>query len=285
MSIEKQLGPSDNIRRTIPIKPLEDNPPAAKIVDFSVTTDSVVATATIVTDDATQRFKVLWGDGDEDVINHQPGSLVSDFPAHNEDPLPEGTYKLYHVYDDFESYESNAFSVVLQVDDVNGSFNFEFRNIIITPRYRVTNYPLSFRMGNWCDPAWEDASEFKIKQVIHDGSGNNVENTWKVDVPQDFNIGPSSSFRLDGSDWSRERTVQDGSVLVALKFWEIDPLFDDFVYFYSWSKPVTNADHYSELWETSETDMGCTIMVSIPKESKLIVPLPTNDRAVFAPEV
>ena len=222
------------------------------------------------------------------MVNHRPGLLIPISSGNNNNPLSEGTYKLYHRYNLTESSEPYEFSVNVRVDDVNGGVASVSHNIVITPRYRVTHYPLSFRLENWCDSSWEKESEFKIRQVIYQDDEQKVENTWgstddPVVYPQDYNIGPGPSVRLDGSGWSREITA-DELIREDWTFMELDLLVDDWIDYFLISGSATQTDRYSEVSEINTTMSGCSITLSIPKESELLVPLPTNDRAVFAPD-
>lgn len=70
---------------------------AANIAGFSVTTDSVVATATVSTDGTMSRIVVDWGDGKTDTLRHRPGIEVTPV-AGGDEPLPPGTYRFRHAY-------------------------------------------------------------------------------------------------------------------------------------------------------------------------------------------
>jgi hypothetical protein len=79
----------------VSVKPQRSQDIQASIASFSVTTDSVVATATVVTDGVMSRIVVDWGDGNRDTLNARPGHVV---PPGEIDPLPTGTYRFYHWY-------------------------------------------------------------------------------------------------------------------------------------------------------------------------------------------
>lgn len=280
----------DEPQLVMPVEPTEDEGPVARIVDFSVGTESVVATATVVTDDATRRIEVDWGDGEEDVINHRPGFLVrnGDF---RDDSLPEGTYQLYHAYDGPEDGRSFEHTVLVRVDDVDGGVDFAVRRITLSPRYRVTHYPLTVRLDGPCDSLFESANEFEIKQVV----GGDVVNEWDWDPSNNF-FGPSQNFRLEGSGVTREFDgpfAEDGTTFESLSFdfTEKDPISND--------KGRVSAHltldsrgydgYFAERIERYEqiSDKffgGCEIIYSYTKEMELLVPLPTNDRAVFSDE-
>lgn len=287
MSKTSQFESPENTLQTIPLSSQEYHTRAAEILSSSITTDSVVATATVVTGDATRRLKVRWGDGDEDVVNHQPGVFIPVSAGSNDEPLPEGTYKLYHRYDLTGIPEPYEFSVSLRVEDVTGNVATIFHDIVITPRYRLTHYPLSFRQEGWCDPCCED-SEFEIRQIVYQDDEQDVERWWGrtdglVKYPQNYNIGPGPYLPLEGSGWSREVTAGE-LIKEDWTFTEDDPLVNDPIVFFNISGPFTDGDRYSGVSEVTAAGSGCSITLSIPVESELIVPLPTNDRVVFAPD-
>jgi hypothetical protein len=124
--------------------PIESQPKGyavARIVDFSITTDSVVATATILTDNTMSRIVVDWGDGEVDTLTYKPGELAPAASLFGEDdPLPPGTYRFSHAYDEPEDKQPFEYIVLVRVEDKDGSVDFRVARITLTPRYRVTNY-------------------------------------------------------------------------------------------------------------------------------------------------
>lgn len=278
-----------------PIEPSEGERPAARIVDFSITTDSVVATATVITDEATRRVEIDWGDGEEDVVNHRPGTLVRDPSGMIDDPLPEGTYELYHAYDAPEDGLPFERTVLLRVDDVDGGVDFEIQQVRLTPRYRVTHYPMTVRLAGPCDFGGQ-TSEIDIEQVV----GGNLVNEWHWEPSNNF-FGESQRFRLEGSGVRREfevpRNVGDvSSESVYFEFAETDPglalnpddkgtfsarlHLDPEGYTGYYSEGVEGRAHLSDAWGHS-----CDVICSYDKEMELMVPLPTSDPVVFADDV
>lgn len=282
------VKPQEDLRLAIPIKPTKAKRAVARIVESFITTDSVVASATIVTDNTTRRIEVDWGDGKNDVINHRPGLLMRNLPVNGDDPLPSGTYQVHHIYDVSEDGRPFDHSVLLRVDDRNGGVDFRIHKITITPRYKVTHYPMTVRLKHGCDPAHESENEFNIQQTV---SGNLQANQWDWYPSNNF-FGTSQSFRLEGSGVTREFERPPigeggGSQAISFEFTEKDWIWDDLIRIYLF----IGLDHrgyegyFSERIEDEAYGDGCTIIYSYSKEMELIVPLPTRDRAVFSSEI
>jgi len=276
----------------IPLEPTHGGTSVARIVDVSISTDSVVATVTIVTDEPPRRIEIDWGDGDEDVVNHRPGFLVPDAADFVDEPLPEGTYRLHHAYDAPDDGQPFERTLLLRVDDVDGGVDFDIRPITLTPRYRITHYPMTVRLGGPCDLAVESTSELDIQQVV----GGDLVNEWHWEPSNNF-FGESQRFRLEGSGLRREFEVPQelgdvSSESVYFEVTETDPVWDD--------KGTIGAhlslDHRGyegyfgdriegEVQLSDPVGGGCKVIYSYDEEMELLVPLPTRDRVVFSDEV
>ncbi|SFG46524.1 hypothetical protein SAMN04488063_2136 [Halopelagius inordinatus] len=274
-------------RLSIPLEPTGTTDAVARIVDSSVATDSVVATATIVTDDPVRRVEVDWGDGETDVVTRRPGLLTRDRPAHGGDPLPDGTYQLTHAYAVSDDGRPFDHSVLLRVDDADGGVDFDVHRITLTPRYKVTHYPMTVRLKHGCDSSLEPGSEFDIRQTV----GGDVVNQWEWYPSNNF-FGTSQSFRLDGSGVTREferppLSEGGGVEAVSFEFTERDPLWDDLVriYLYVGLDHRGYSGYFSERVEDEASGDGCTIVYSYSKEMELLVPLPAGDDPAFSGEV
>jgi hypothetical protein len=246
---------------------------AKNIVGFSVTTDSVVATATVNTDNNMKRIVVTWGDGSSDTHAAIPGGTQLPSPA-GDPPLPPGTYQFHHAYDVSEDKKSFDHLVLLRVEDRDGDIDFRFQNITLTPRYKVTHYRVSVRLPAGCDPFWESENEFDITQLI-DGETVN-EWTWK---PSNNFFSEALFYRLEGSAITRELTAEDPSVNVTLVFVEKDWFFDDGVT----ANMFLSINGESGLVEFTAGASGCKVIIRYDREIKLIVPLPSFGGGVFAP--
>lgn len=246
----------------VSLDPVATNTIHANIVDFSVTTDSVVATATVVTDDTMRRIFVDWGDGNTDVLNIRP-----DLPTFNQHDLPAGTYQLSHAYEEPEDRNPFDALVLVRVEDNSGGVDFRVRDITLTPRYRVTNYRTSVRLLSRCDSFFESSNEFVITQLV---DGEPVKQ-WEWEPSNNF-FGESQFFRLESSGISRELTLADGFVSVRLEFVEKDPFFDDHLTL----SQAMRADQESELIERTISTGGCQVLARYDREVSLIVPLPST---------
>lgn len=256
----------------IPIKPEPKVEVAANIAGFSVTTDSVVATATVSTDGTMSRIVVDWGDGKTDTLRHRPGIEVTPV-AGGDEPLPPGTYRFRHAYAEPEDREPFEYFVLVRVDDRSGGVDFRIQRITLTPRYKVTNYPVSVSMASQCDSIFESSNEFDIYQLI-DGQPVNY---WRWEPSN--NIYPVS-FRLEGSGVSRELTLADRYVPVQLQLTERDPVYDDRL----WASQNLSATYESEHVEYTvvDTASGCSVTVRYDREVKLMVPMPSGGPVVVA---
>jgi hypothetical protein len=255
----------------IPIKPEPERYPVANIADFLITTDSVVAIATVVTDNTMRRIVIDWGDGETDTLNYRPGR---DIPTvfDEDDPLPPGTYKFRHAYEVSEDGRPFEYFVLLRVDDRDGGVDFRIIKVTLTPRYKVTNYRTTVRLLSRCDPIGESTSEFDIDQIV-DGA---IVNRWHWEPSNSF-FGESQRFRLEGSGVARELTVADGFVDVRLVLTETDLFFDEHLVV----NESISATQESERIERTVSSGGCKVLVRYDREVQLIVPLPSGG-PVFA---
>lgn len=234
----------------------------ANIIDFSVETDSVVATVTILTDNTMKRIMIDWGDGETDTLNSRPGIHL---PLLGTEPLPPGTYRFSHAYAEPEDRRPFFEIILVRVEDNTGGVDFRIRDITLTPRYRVTNYRTSVRLASGCDSIFESSNEFDVTQLV---DGEPV-NQWRWEPSNNF-FGDEIFFRLEGSGVTRELTLADGTVSVVLDFIERDPFTDDHV---SVNQSLS-AWQNTELVERSSTNDGCTVIARFDREVTLIVPLP-----------
>lgn len=257
---------------------LEPKPPpeqVANISDCSITSDSVVATATVRTDSVMQRIVVQWGDGAITNLRNRPGIEAVGGP----EQLPPGTYKLSHAYAEPEDRMTFSHHVIVRVEDSSGGVDFCVREIALTPRYRVTNYrtTLIFNVDSSCDSWFEAQNEFVIYQYV---DGEPVQR-WEW-YPGGEEITPLEiPFLLSGSQVSRELTVEDGTVQVKLDIIEVDPLSNDYLYIGQSFSAMSDTD----LVEDKATgqyanSVPCELKYRYDREVKLIVPLPSPGQEI-----
>jgi hypothetical protein len=171
------VGDAPPSKTTTP-SPSSTLPARPGLTSLYVTTDSVVATATIHYT-GTPSITVRWGDNATSTFNTQPriptGGIGQTFTP--------GEAVLQHVYD---TANGQPFSeiVTAQVDTATDS-----RNITITPRYRVNQYRAIF---GWypteaCEPFYEEQAEWRVTQSVSHSIGNAVvttddPRTWRFDT-------------------------------------------------------------------------------------------------------
>lgn len=246
----------------VSVRPKPEKNIRANIVDFSIETNSVVATATVRTDDTMKRILVDWGDGNTNTLNARPGIHL---PFPGEDPLPPGTYRFHHAYAEPEDRQPFDYFVLVRVEDKAG-VDFRIRQIRLTPRYRVTNYRTRVRLAARCDSIFESTNEFDITQLV-DGV---PVNQWRWEPSNNF-FGESQFFRLENSGVTRELTLADGFVSVVLELIERDPFFDEHLTL----NQGLSATQNSERVERTIADGGCKVIAQYDREVQLILPLPS----------
>lgn len=185
------------------------------MVDFFVTTDSVVATATVITDTASSRIIISWGDGDADVLRLPPGSLNLGQAITN--PLPKGTYQFTHVYAESEDRMPFEETVELFSDD---SADTRLDVITLTPRYLVNHFVASMYVTGDDGFTGGRFHEFTIVQSIN---GQDVMQ-WKKRPSAGFS---GIRYQLPRSQVAREMTMADRPFPVTFHFTEYDLIWDD----------------------------------------------------------
>jgi hypothetical protein len=258
-------SPARANRHVISVKPQPLPPRAAIIAECTITTDSVVATATVRTERMMRRIVVQWGDGAVNTLRNMPG--VEAAVGHQ---LPPGTYRLSHAYEAPEDRKSFEQLVLIRVEDHSGGVDFCLTQITLTPRYKVTQYRIGLNLESGCDSWPESWNEFDIVLLVDDERVN----AWRWEPTQTLTDG--TVFVLDGSLISRELTVADGTVSVHLDVTEVDPISDD-----EWhlSKSFSALSNSDTMFGVMEGD-GCKVGYSYDLEVKLIVPLPSYGQEV-----
>ena len=252
------------------LKPLPKPPRAAALInECSVTTDSVVATATIKTSGTVRRIVVQWGDGKIDTLRTLPGVDVA---IGTQNPLPPGTFKLSHAYAAPEDRKPFDMVVIIKVEDIAGAVDFCVNPITLTPRFKVTHWRTRVNLESQCDSVFENTNEIDIRMTV----GNAVVNAWHWEPSN--SIFPESPFVLDGSIVIRELTLADPSVIVNFAVTESDPVFDDHVSFTVTLHASQNSESISQVAEGD----GCKVRFTFDRDVALIVPLPPSGQVVVA---
>jgi hypothetical protein len=254
-----------------------------RIRNFRVGTDSVVATARIDVSAATSRIEVDWGDGTLDVIRNRPGAVS--LPAPGTNPLPEGSYRLQHVYEVSDDGRAVDYFVQVRTDDADGSFDFRQERITMTPRWRVVHYPMSVRLAENCDPLYNAGVTIKVVQTV-DGQPVNSY-TWNA---SNTFFSPSQFHLLENSGVSAEVEVAplgqgaDGRS-VTFDFDEHDIFTPNdknrIRLFLGWDARALEGDISERIERTN--DGGCKIIYAFGREVSLLVPVDHVNPGVFAP--
>ena len=214
------------IERPTPPRP---TPPPRQIEDFSVSTDSVVATATLRYNGDPSAATVLWGDG----------TSTSRCPAGQEGPIhsgcmpdpfgsgdPAGTIVLKHRY----TAPANGAPFTVAITAKLGAES-QTVAIGVTPRYKVTVSDIEFSPLNHCDTEFEEGTEWEVSRGVYDNNGTVIvvpSREWNFDRVT-YRVGDPSLpvFKvLPGSGFSVELKASDHPDLV-LRATELDPVVDD----------------------------------------------------------
>ena len=204
----------------VPVKPEPLPTRAVNIVECSVATDSVVATATVRIDATMRRIVVDWGDGTVNTLRNRPGT-----EAAAGQQLPPGTYKFSHAYEAPEHRNAFETFVIIRVEDVSGGADVCARTISHTTiRGDALSYLSHVSWG--CD----FGSRGRERIRYHSHVDGELIKTWKWKPPI---VNPYFSFCV-GREPSQPRAHRSRyPVKVVLGLTEIDPIFDD--YLSNWS--------------------------------------------------
>ncbi|MDX1362814.1 hypothetical protein [Arenibacter latericius] len=264
------------------IKPVPPKETAHSIRTFEITTDSVVAKATIVTDTETRRINIDWGDGQNDTINLVPGRPfdidrfsvgVGSEPV---DPLPEGTYEIYHAYDEPEDKRSFDHIVLVNVENKNGGNDIRLREISLIPRYRIVHYQTRFQLPEGCDVG-QEMQKFKV--VISIG-GVPIHEYPDIKIKNN----PAGSViwhLLEGSQLAQELsygTPYDGSLLIRYDFTEEDFWLNDHgtVSINNHILPAESGLHETQFSLSDYWGESCRVRLRLDREVTLISNIPHN---------
>src|SRR5688500_12375107 len=116
-------------RPPVVVQPRPPRPKAANISHCSITTDSVVATATVKLDGTMKRIVVQWGDGSTNTLRSRPGVETA---VGQQNQVPPGTYKFTHAYTAPEDRKPFIRVVIIRVEDYSGGVDFCITQITLT---------------------------------------------------------------------------------------------------------------------------------------------------------
>jgi hypothetical protein len=200
-----------------------------QIESFSVSTDSVVATATLRYNGDPSAATVLWGDGTS-TSRCPTGQVSSVHPGCIDGGGAAGTLVFKHRY--AAPANGAPFTVA-----ITGKLGAESQTVAIgvTPRYKVTVYDIEFSPLNHCDSSFEEETEWKVGRSVHENGTDVVPSReWNFDLLTNpaIVLGDWSlpDFKvLPGSGFSVELKASDHPELV-LSAIELDPVLNDVLF-------------------------------------------------------
>jgi len=268
------------------VKPL----PARKIIahslsSFDVTTDSVVAKATVITSEDTRRIFIDWGDGQNDTINIIPGRLgqFNVFDRQPAVPLPKGTFEIYHAYAESENRRSFTHTILLHVEDTNGGDDIRLKTISLTPRYRIIHYQSRFQIPEACDVG-KETQKFKVVMYLNDAEIHN----YSLNI-QNSPAGSVLWHLLEDSQLSQEisaDTQPDEIARIRFKFTEFDWIFNDYgQYSVTLSYTMETGVVEQAIILSDSVSETCRINIHYDREVSLIANIPSiaSPLAFYAP--
>ena len=272
----------------VALDPIKQPTPIPRIIDFFVTTDSIIACATIVVDAPTRRIRIDWGDGQADTLRLPPGALVVDRFALGENPLEPGTYQFEHEYALPDEVEPFPRLVIARVDEFDGNVDFRQQWVNVAPKYRVNHYASRVILNDNLEPPWDSVTELNIRMKV-DG---NTHINWSNDV----GFLPGNGFKLNGSQLEHiydlgDEDVNTNTPRISYHVWDADPFSDDDYYFNTSMAPsvgtpgALSADVSEEILlvpSGTSTFTYHSVLVKFWKEVRLLKPRKNQDNAVFA---
>jgi hypothetical protein len=212
-------GVGDPIERPTTTRPQPTTTTTPRVLEhLTVTTDSVVATATVGYSGTPSLVTVVWGDGTS--TSRNPADPTdSPFPDPWTPSDPPGVSVFKHAY--AAPSDGSAFPVTITTQ-----IGTETQTVTSTvnPRYRVTQSGITLDRLTPCDSAAETETEWRI---VYD-AGRLGHRTWELDLDEprawvgDY---PGEDYLVPDSAVILETVAQP--VDVAYQLTETDPIFDN----------------------------------------------------------
>ncbi len=210
-------------RTTRVVKPVAKEDYAAKLVSFSVATDSVVATVRLTFDDSHSHVSLHWGDDTVDEINLTKLKQQSKMPGEQQDP---NMLELQHAYR--PPLDQGRRIILAKVRSVDGSYYWESAVVELVQRYVFRFYPISLIFPEHLDSAFEDHSEMEVRLAFYQGSDRIKSEVWVEDIFTNPNIGPlpgedaGPRWHLTGSEFTTEISYTDEPIVIHMDILEFD---------------------------------------------------------------
>ncbi|GAA6186577.1 hypothetical protein [Aliiglaciecola sp. NS0011-25] len=296
---------SNNIfnQTAIKLKPKQCN--KHRIVNLSVTSDSVVGRAVIVTDRQTHHIEVEWGDGQTSRLNVGYASHFEISAFDGDNGLQAGTYEFFHRYD--VTYVEHMYAegllvpaptdyvVVVKTIDFNGLLDSTAADIRIEPSYQLNYYQLTVGLKNKCDGG--GVNEFTISQF----EGGELLKEWEWHPSDDF-IFAIPTYRVPDSQISQVFTVTEPenphrttTPQIRFYFVEFDRWYNDrgslgyrngLTDYLSGEQEKASGTLEGEIIIEDENplwDSSCDLMFKVDWEINLLVPMPVSQPLSFSP--
>ncbi len=206
------------------VEPIPPGAVANELVSFSLTLDSVVATATLTVDDSHTNLFLHWGDGTTEVINLRELRLVSPMFGGNQF---SNTLKFQHVYR--APFDQGAVAVMADTRDSDGGRYFETIVAEVNPRYKLSFYPIVLTFFDHLD-VFGQYSEMEVNMSLREDGQDHHFKEWIDDVVTAAYIKEpgvnTAKWILDGSSFSREISFSDEPIFIDLKMREYDGIVE-----------------------------------------------------------
>lgn len=223
----------------------------ASLGQLSITADSVVVTVVVMPRPENLFARIHWGDDTSDLVDFRRSQL------HTDPELPNGSFKLQHVYrkSAFGGAIPGRVIVIVAVHSLGGERHFEGRGIDLAPRYRCILYPTVVK-ANHHDTGLEEHSEFDVFMHVSQGGETLLDSSWRWE-PKTFDIdglsttvGIVAERMLEESGVSTELTRGDPPVNVSTSYYDDD----------GWAGGLLNVEWN---WPPYEFDGSATLPVSL----------------------
>ena len=206
------------------VEPIAPEAVAKKLVSFSVTVDSVVATAALIFDDSHSHLALHWGDDEVEIINLSKLRLLSPKVGDNQEP---NSLKFQHVYK--APFDNGRNIVTAVTKDLEGRKSFDTVVVEVEPRYKLSFYSIILEFPDHLDSSFESISEVEARMIGSQGGRIFFSNNWKDDIltAPSITTGDPIQWRLDQSSFAREISYSDEPVYIGLTLTEHDGLGDE----------------------------------------------------------
>jgi len=211
------------------IEPVASENTASKLISFSVTTDSVVATVHLVFNDTHTRIVLHWGDDETEVINLDLLRLLSTTQQLGGNEQAPNTLTFQHVYK--PPFDHGRTILIAATTDKDGRKTFDSAVFDLDPRYKLDFYPIILSFPEHLDSIFEQESEVDVLLSVYREGKNIFGNHWKESVVTNPNIKSNTdepiTWKLNNSNFGFEIAFSEEPIFIRLDLEEDDKLLDD----------------------------------------------------------